>query len=415
MYIVTRDTTSFAAPVMANTTTQTGTKPNPLTHHTLVIVISILLALSFPAICLWHYYISPRRHRRKAPKEVLSLPNRCNHSFRTVQISAPLPCNTECPPLGSHGHVPKQTQRTQWEQQPPRDSRRDRLFQHVDPVQDRYAIELSKVNAKSSTGEPLSTNPKAEHGAVGTARADVGCHRNFSDFGRLPTLPNPDEFAAVEQDIVDSVRQPKSSTATRKGIRHVGALRSVLVKYNSFQAESNAAELDFVSPSEGRSEVGRVQDVGASRTLEMRRNSFQAESNAAELDFASSSEGRSEAGPVQDVGASRTMEMRSNNFQRASHVAVIEEAPRNSVLSQVEMDFGQVLRPSSAKPVLRLSIPTAKELGLRDAIPVVNPRDVRDVRDLREQDKQLGLRGAAPVVAKEVKDLRRQSKRQSLR
>ena len=385
MHIAPRNRTIFAAPIMADDTPQPGSKHIPLDRYAVIIVISLLLVLSFPAICVWHYCISPRLRHRKAPnQEVLSISNGCKHSFGTVSISAPLACNT----LGSTLTVQRahesyepafgQEQQTQWERQLPQNLGQGRLFQHVDSVRDGHGTEFGEVNADNSMRKPLPTCPQAEPSNVAgasqqhhTTYADVEYHRHFSASEIPPTLPNSEKFAKFEQDVVDSIPQSESSTAVGQKVQHVGALRPVQIKRNSFQAESNSAELDFTSPSEGRSADGCVQDVGASRTMEMKRNSF----------------------------------------QEASHSAVIEEAPRNSVLSEVEMGFGQVLRPSSSRPVLRLSIPTAKELGLRDAVLV----DPKDLRDLRGQSKRPGLQDTVLVDPKEARALRRQSKRQSLR
>ena len=385
MHIVLRNTVSFTTPIMASTAPQLGSKSLPSDHYTTIIVIGLLLVLSLPAACIWHYCISPRLRRRNASnQEILTLPTGCRHGFRNVPISAPLPCNTRGEMDVAQGanesyeHTSERDQRMQGRQQLPQNSGQGRQFRHVDSLRDRYAVKLREMNANNSMRDLGPTYLQAEHPDVAETShvhhptcAEVGCYTNLSAFVTLPTFPSPEEFSSLEQDVVDSIPQPESSTADSKEVQRVGAMRPVQIRHNSFQAESNIVELDFVNPSESSSESGVVQDVGASKTMEMKRNSFQA----------------------------------------VSQMAVIEEAPRNNVLSQVEMDFGQILRPSSARPVLRLRIPTAKELGLRDAVLV----DPKDLGDLRQQSKPPVIRDAVSMAPKEVKGLRRQSKRQSLR
>ena len=97
------------------------------------------------------------------------------------------------------------------------------------------------------------------------------------------------------------------------------------------------------------SEVGCVRSVGAFQPVDIRRrNSFDADPSAAEVEHVQARGGDcSDAERVEDVGASspRTTEMgRSNSFNPESRVAEAERFSASGV-SEVELEFGQVLRP----------------------------------------------------------------------
>ena len=349
-----QNTTSFTAPIIADAPAQSDTELPGIEYYVITILIVVILILTIPSIYLWHYHIEPRLRRKKGKKPDIEMlvSNGCKHGWKTVRV---------LPPASSAHGAPERTlevnrarenfaERFRQEEQ----GRLARQFQHVEPSQDISTLDRSGLpnprSFETHSNFAIPRNSLDQEQQQGTQQRER--QTSWSSMqARQPQhveppqdisllhlfhLPDPSSFENHsasneheegpndgEQHGAQPSEEPKQ-TCAQAGCYHRNSLaRSVEVKHSSVRAVSYAADIERVQPDEagwGGEEDGEDGDVAGARKAGVVGSEFHEEENEAAA-------GRGEEEPA--------------------------PASRMSGLSNVEMDFGQVMVPPPAAQSVR--------------------------------------------------------------